>query len=87
MREGDPRVPRPKQGWSISPVASLIVGVLALTMFIYSFGNQPSDSEKYGTVTQSEAEDGVTPSLPPDGRGTSQELRESDQQDGGASYQ
>lgn len=87
MREGDPRVPHPKQGWSISPLASLIVGVLALTMFIYSFGNQPSDSEKYGTVTQTEAEDGVTPSLAPDGRGTGPQFQESESQDGGASYQ
>jgi hypothetical protein len=86
MRDGDPRVPRPKQGWSVSPVASLIVGVLALTMFIYSFGNQPSNSEKYGTVTQTEAEDGVTPSLAPDGQGTGSESQESQSQDSGVSY-
>jgi hypothetical protein len=86
MRDGDPRVPRPKQGWSVSPVASLIVGVLALMMFIYSFGNQPSNSEKYGTVTQTEAEDGVTPSLAPDGRGTQSESQESQSQDNGVSY-
>ena len=86
MRDGDPRVPRPKQGWSVSPVASLIVGVLALTMFIYSFGNQPSNSEKYGTITQTEAEDGVTPSLAPDGRGIGPESEESQSQEGGISY-
>jgi hypothetical protein len=67
MRDGDPQIPSSGRGWSISPLASLIIAVLALVMFAYSFGNQPSNSEKYGTITQSEAEDGVTPSISPDG--------------------
>jgi hypothetical protein len=66
-RDGDPRLPKPGRGWPVSPLAALIVVVLALVLFAYNFGNQPSDSEKYGTITESEAEDGVTPSLPPDG--------------------
>jgi hypothetical protein len=48
-------------------MAALIVAVLALVLFGYNFGNQPSNSEKYGTITETEAQDGVTPSLSPDG--------------------
>jgi hypothetical protein len=67
MRDGDPRFSKSGRGWPTSPLAALIVVVLALVLFAYNFGNQPSDSEKYGTITESEAEDGVIPSLPPDG--------------------
>ena len=67
MRDGDPRFPKSGRGWPTSPLAALVVVVLALVLFAYNFGNQPSNSEKYGTITESEAEDGVTPSLPPDG--------------------
>jgi hypothetical protein len=67
MRDGDPRLPKSGRGLPTSPLAALIVVGLAIGLFAYNFGNQPSNSEKYGTITESEAEDGVTPSLPPDG--------------------
>jgi hypothetical protein len=67
MRDGDPQLPKSGRGWLTSPLAALIVVALAFVLFAYNFGNQPSDSEKYGTISESEAQDGVTPSLPPDG--------------------
>jgi hypothetical protein len=67
MRDGDPQLPRSGSSWLTSPLAALIVVALAFIVFAYNFGNQPSNSEKYGTISESEAQDGVTPSLPPDG--------------------
>ena len=48
------------------PLIAAAAGILALLAMGYDFGSQPSHSEKYGTVTQTEAEDGVMPSLAPD---------------------
>ena len=60
MRDGDPRLSKPGRSLSASPFAALIAVALALVLFAYNFGDQPSNSEKYGTITESEAEDGVT---------------------------
>lgn len=67
MRDGDPQLPKSGSSWLTSPLAALVVVALAFIVFAYNFGNQPSNSEKYGTISESEAQDGVTPSLPPDG--------------------
>ena len=72
MRDGDPQLPRSGSGWLTSPLTALIVVALAFIVFAYNFGNQPSNSVKYGTISESEAQDGVTPSLPPDGSGSSE---------------
>jgi hypothetical protein len=66
MRDGDPRIAGSNKEWPRLPLAAAAVVVLALLALGYNFGNEPSHSEKYGTVTQSEAEDGVVPSLAPD---------------------
>jgi hypothetical protein len=73
MRDGDPQLPKSGSGWLTSPLAALVVVALAFFLFAYNFGNQPSNSEKYGTISESEAQDGVTPSLPPDGGAESSE--------------
>jgi hypothetical protein len=65
MRDGDPRI-RSLKEWPHLPLAAGVVAILALLVLGYNFGNEPSHSEKYGTVTQTEAEDGVTPSMAPD---------------------
>lgn len=66
MRDGDPRIAGSNKEWPRLPLAAAAVVVLALLALGYNFGNEPSHSERYGTVTQSEAEDGVVPSLAPD---------------------
>ena len=66
MRDGDPRIRSLNREWPRLPLAAAVVAVLALLVLGYNFGNEPSHSEKYGTVTQTEAEDGVVPSLAPD---------------------
>jgi hypothetical protein len=67
MRDGDPRIAGPNSEWRRRlPLAAAAAAILALLAMGYDFGNQPSHSERYGTVTQTEAEDGVVPSLAPD---------------------
>lgn len=66
MRDGDPRITGPNRDWPRLPLAAAAVAILALLALGFNFGNEPSHSEKYGTVTQTEAEDGVVPSLAPD---------------------
>lgn len=66
MRDGDPRISGSANGWPRLPLIAAAAGILALLAMGYDFGSQPSHSEKYGTVTQTEAEDGVMPSLAPD---------------------
>lgn len=66
MRDGDPRIRNPNKEWPRLPLAGAVLAILALLALGYNFGNQPSHSEKYGTVTQTEAEDGVVPSMAPD---------------------
>ncbi|ADJ22747.1 conserved hypothetical protein [Hyphomicrobium denitrificans ATCC 51888] len=66
MRDGDPRIPGAEKTWRPLPVIATIVVILAVLVMGYNFGHQPSHSEKYGTVTETEAADGVRPSLAPD---------------------
>lgn len=73
MRDGDPRPASSGRTRLLSPFAALVVAVLAIVVFGYNFGDQPSNSEKYGTITESEAQDGVTPSLSPDGSANTSE--------------
>jgi hypothetical protein len=41
------------------------VAILIIFALGYSFGDQQSQSERIGTITPTEAKDGVTPSLSP----------------------
>jgi len=66
MREGDPRLPDADKTWRRLPLIAAAVALLAIVVMGYNFGHQPSHSEKYGTVTETEAADGVRPSLAPD---------------------
>ncbi|MFA7306868.1 MAG: hypothetical protein WC026_09385 [Hyphomicrobium sp.] len=65
-REGDPRLPDRDKTWRRLPLIAAAVALLAVVLMGYNFGYQPSHSEKYGTVTETEAADGVRPSLAPD---------------------
>jgi hypothetical protein len=65
-RDGDPRIPGAGKTWRPLPVIATAVAILAVLVMGYNFGHQPSHSEKYGTVTETEAADGVRPSLAPD---------------------
>jgi hypothetical protein len=77
MRDGDPRIIGPGNQWFRLPVAAAAIAILALFAMVYDFGNQRSHSEKYGTVTETEAADGVMPSLAPDAGMETSETRES----------
>lgn len=66
MRDGDPRIAGRNNDWRRLPLVAAAAAILALLAMGYDFGNQPSHSEKYGTVTDTEAADGVMPSLAPD---------------------
>ena len=65
-RDGDPRLPDRDKTWARVPLIAAAVVLLAVLLMGYDFGYQPSHSEKYGTVTETEAADGVRPSLAPD---------------------
>ena len=65
MRDGDPRITRAGNDWRRAPLIAAVAAILALLAMGYDFGNQMSHSEKYGTVTETEAADGVMPSLAP----------------------
>jgi len=67
MRDGDPRIAAVNREWRRLPLVAAAVAILAMLAMGYDFDNQLSHSEKYGTVTETEAADGVRPSLPPDG--------------------
>jgi hypothetical protein len=65
LRDGDPHVPGPDKRRVILSIAAIISAIFAITL-AYDFGNPRSHSETYGTVTETEAQDGVTPSIAPD---------------------
>lgn len=65
-RDGDPRFDSGDKSWRRVSFAATAAGLLALFAMAYNFGHQPSHSEKYGTVTETEAADGVRPSLSPE---------------------
>lgn len=65
-RDGDPRISNAGKTWRPLPLIATVVAILAVFVMGYNFGHQPSHSEKYGTVTETEAADGVRPSLAPD---------------------
>jgi len=63
MRDSDPRLRISNTARTVAAAVAAIIAVVAMS---YNFGNQKSHSETYGTVTETEAQDGVAPSLAPD---------------------
>lgn len=75
-RDGDPRITRAGSDRRRLPLIAAVAAILALLAMAYDFGDQRSHSEKYGTVTETEAADGVAPSLAPEAG-----IREAESQD------